>query len=220
MRIEPGLTALIGGGGKTTLMFTLARELGSRGSVIVCTSTHILRPEHLRLVSAQEPAAVRAALESDGVICMGRIAPEGKLTAPALPYAELAGLADYVLVEADGAKGLPLKAHADYEPVIPENTRRVVLVAGADGFGRRIREPCHRPSLYAARAGESEERIVTPEIAARVILKEGYGDCLLINKAENAKMLASARELAKRLACPVIAGSLQQEVYTVCRDWC
>ena len=47
MRIAPllhigrGVTALIGGGGKTTLLCTLAEELRARGSVLLCTSTHI-----------------------------------------------------------------------------------------------------------------------------------------------------------------------------------
>ena len=37
--IVPGVTAIIGGGGKTTLMMTLAKELSERGRVIVTTST-------------------------------------------------------------------------------------------------------------------------------------------------------------------------------------
>ena len=40
--IKPGVTALIGGGGKTTAMYRLAREL--RGTVICCTSARILPP--------------------------------------------------------------------------------------------------------------------------------------------------------------------------------
>ena len=37
--IGPGVTALIGGGGKTSLMLTLAKELSSKGSIIICTTT-------------------------------------------------------------------------------------------------------------------------------------------------------------------------------------
>lgn len=40
--IVPGITAIIGGGGKTSLMNRLAAELSAAGSrVIICTSTHI-----------------------------------------------------------------------------------------------------------------------------------------------------------------------------------
>lgn len=42
--IQPGLTAIIGGGGKTTLLYALARELSQTARVIVCTTTHILPP--------------------------------------------------------------------------------------------------------------------------------------------------------------------------------
>ena len=60
--IGPGVTALVGGGGKTTLMMTLARELRSRGSVIVTTTTKILRPEELPVLEDPSPAALTAAL--------------------------------------------------------------------------------------------------------------------------------------------------------------
>lgn len=41
LEIGPGLTALIGGGGKTTLMYHLASELRQQGTVLVCTTTKI-----------------------------------------------------------------------------------------------------------------------------------------------------------------------------------
>lgn len=47
-------------------------------------------------------------------------------------------LADYTLVEADGSKGLPLKAHAPHEPVIPPQSNQTILVLGAEGLGRTV----------------------------------------------------------------------------------
>ena len=44
LEVEKGVTALIGGGGKTTLMYTMVEELRRRGTVLVTTSTHIQRP--------------------------------------------------------------------------------------------------------------------------------------------------------------------------------
>ena len=38
LEIGPGLTALIGGGGKTTLMYHLASELRQQGTVLVCVT--------------------------------------------------------------------------------------------------------------------------------------------------------------------------------------
>ena len=216
LKIGRGVTALIGGGGKTTLLYALAEELRGRGRVIVCTSTHIRMPEQYPLMTG-DAEALRVALDKENVVCAGTPAEDGKLTAPAASFEELSALADYVLVEADGAKGLPLKAHAGHEPVIPANAQRVVLVVGADGFGKPIDKVCHRPALYAERAGAPIDAVVTPEIAARLIAAEGYGDRVYINKVESADGYAAAEELARRLTCPVVAGSLHKGVYTCLR---
>lgn len=222
--IRPGVTALIGGGGKTTLMETLADELKSAAgdgsllhsgpaSVILCTSTRIRVPARFETLTGGDADALRRALESRGAVCVGTPAEPGKLAAPALPFEALADLADYVLVEADGARGLPLKAHAPHEPVIPPCAQQTILVVGADGFGRPIREVCHRPEIYARLAGASEADPVTPALAARVIAAEGFGDRLYINKVEDDASRAAARTLAKALALPAAAGSLWEGAY-------
>ena len=53
LEIGPGLTALIGGGGKTTLMYHLASELRQQGTVLVCTTTKIWPPAHLRVCTEE-----------------------------------------------------------------------------------------------------------------------------------------------------------------------
>lgn len=216
LSIGRGVTALIGGGGKTTLLYALAEELRKKGDVLLCTSTHIRVPEQYPLITggAEE---LRAALAAHGAVCAGTHAENGKLTASSVPFESLTLLADYVLVEADGAKGLPLKAHAPHEPVIPSNAQRVVLVVGADGFGKPVSAVCHRPELWAERAGVSAADPAVPEGEANVLLAEGFGDRVLINKVESADDYAAAEELSKRLSCPVVAGSLHQEVYTCLR---
>ena len=114
-----GVTAVIGSGGKTTLLRTLSRELP--GTVILTTTTHILPFEGVPLLTAPTEDEVRAALARSRVLCLGTPAPEGKLTAPSLPFSLLEQLADYVFVEADGSRRLPLKAHAPHEPVRVQN---------------------------------------------------------------------------------------------------
>ena len=210
--VERGVTALIGGGGKTTLMYTLAEELRHRGTVVVTTSTHIQRPEQYPVLTAADDVA--AALAEHGAVCVASESPEGKLCAPALSFEALAALADFVLVEADGSKRLPLKAHAPHEPVIPPNARRIIYVVGADGFGRPIRQVCHRPERYAALCGAAEDDIVTPALEARVLHAEGYDTgWVFINKVETAEDWRSAEALTALLPGKVIAGSLRERVY-------
>jgi molybdenum cofactor cytidylyltransferase len=55
-----------------------------------------------------------------------------------------------ILVEADGARKLPLKAPADHEPPIPDFVDTVIVVAGLSGLGKPLRgEWVHRPELYS-----------------------------------------------------------------------
>ena len=213
LQIGRGVTALIGGGGKTTLMDTLAEELKSRGKVIICTSTKIKLPEQYPTLFGASEDDVAAALAVNDVICVAERSVEDKLCAPKLPFETLARIAPYVIVEADGAKRLPLKAHASHEPVIPAASQRVVTVIGVDGIGKRIAETCHRPTLYAQIAGVSEDDVVTPEIAAKVINAEGFGDRVYINKVESAEAYDAAIALAGYFTCPVISGSLHKGVY-------
>ena len=209
-----GVTALIGGGGKTTAMYTLARELSPRGTVLCCTTTRILPPDHLPVLLSPGEEAVSAALADHGCACLGTPAENGKLSAPELPMARLAALADYVLVEADGSRGLPLKAHLPHEPVIPDCAVQTVLLAGASGFGRPIREAVHRPERYCALSGASPGDTATPRNLAAVLAAEGLGDRVFVNQADTAEALALAGELAALLPWPVCAGSLQRGKWT------
>ncbi|MBQ3265107.1 MAG: putative selenium-dependent hydroxylase accessory protein YqeC [Ruminococcus sp.] len=214
LRITPGVTALIGGGGKTTLMYKLAEELSAFGTVIVCTTTKIYEPDDTPVLTGKTYEEIVSALKSRRIICVGTKIASGKLSAPAVSFDSLRKLADYIIVEADGAHGLPIKAHADYEPVIPAETNKTVLVIGADAFGQPIAEVCHRPELFSMIACVDMRSAVTPQIIGRVITSEGYGDCLLINKAEDDKAKENAAVLARMLKIPVTAGSLKREEYT------
>ena len=208
LEIRPGLTAVMGSGGKTSLVCRLADEL-SAARVIIATSTH------MRQVPALQARVGTVAPGTPAIV--GTPCGDGKFGPPEQSWAELCALADYVLVEADGSRRLPLKAHAPHEPVIPANAQRVVLVVGADGFGKPIRDVCHRSEHYAALCGVSENALVTPELEAALILAEGLGDRVYINKVETAEDYDRAAALANRLTCPVTAGSLHKGVYLCLR---
>ena len=197
LHIAPGVTAIIGSGGKTTLLYRLAEELSSLGSVIVATSTHIFRPKHLPF--AEKTGKVR------GVLCVGTPGENGKITAPAQSFAELENLADFVLVEADGSKKLPLKAHAAHEPVIPSNARQVICVVGASGLNLPVCEVVHRPEVFTSITGSE---IATPQAVAEALKQEGFCTRVLINQAETNG--EAARELANALDCPTTLASLEK----------
>lgn len=102
--LKPGVVSVIGSGGKTTLLSTLARELP--GPVILCTTTHIFPFSEYPLISVEDAGALKAALTRSRVVCLGQPGKDGKLTAPALPFSLLLELAPWVLVEADGSPSI------------------------------------------------------------------------------------------------------------------
>jgi len=207
--VPQGITALVGGGGKTTLMLRLARELAQSGArVIVTTTTHILPPEGIPTGNPANAEEVSHALLLEPLLCLGKLTADGKLGAPDLSMAMLTQQADYVLVEADGAKHLPLKAPAEHEPVIPPETRLVIAVAGLDGAGKSIKENAFRPKQYAALCGKRETEPVTPRDIALVLAHEagqrkdipkGARFAALLNKADDAERRKDALEVATAL---------------------
>lgn len=208
LQIRPGVTAVIGGGGKTSLLRTLGEELAKAGrKVLLCTTTKIFPFEGIPCVTEAETDALMTARAQGGLICAGTRLDSGKLTAPAAPMAQLQTLFDYVLVEADGSAHLPLKAHAPHEPMIPMEAVQTICVVGASGFGKPIREAAHRPELYARLAGASETDPVTPELAAAVLTAEKLHSRVLVNQAELA--VFEAKKLVALLDCPAVAGSLK-----------
>ncbi|MCQ2418387.1 MAG: putative selenium-dependent hydroxylase accessory protein YqeC [Clostridia bacterium] len=208
LHIEKGVTAVIGSGGKTSLLAYCAELLKTKYKVILTTSTHIFPFPGMQTVT--EEAALIAALQEDGVVCVGSRSPEGKLTAPDIPFSRLAELADFVLVEADGSKRLPLKAHLPHEPVIPPESNQTICVVGLSAVGKPIEETAHRPELFAALCESRPEDLATAERIATVLNKEGLYDRVLLNQLDSAPDPACAEALAKMLDCPVVAGSLKE----------
>ena len=207
LRICPGLTAVIGSGGKTSLLRVLARELSARGTVLLTTTTHIMRPNWCPF--AATASELQAAFARSPIVCAGSFTPDGKLTAPDFPGWQHA--ADFVLVEADGSKRLPAKAHAAWEPVLPPERSRTVCVFGASAVGQSIQTAAHRPELYASLAEVSPEAVITPAIAARVLAKEGGFDVLFINQADVLEdPTAALQPFADTLSCPAIYGALAE----------
>ncbi len=205
--IGRGMTALIGGGGKSTLLLKLSEELCPYGSVLLTTGTHFYPPSGVPFSKTLERPLAFGERLTVGTPC-----EDGKLTVPKQPFETLCSLADFVLVEADGARGMPLKAHAAHEPAVPDGCRAVLAVVGLDGIGKRIREAAHRPALYAARLGVSEETVVSPALAAKAVCRYPGVTGVVLNKADTPERLALARETARLLPGVVLIAALQSDI--------
>lgn len=233
LRIEPGITAIIGSGGKSTLLKTLGLELmRAGGRVLLCTTTHMFPVAGVpwdgssrRLDAAPwKPGAAHvpgctceacAGLARGSICQAGVLNPQtGKLSSPAEPLGELAQRFDYVLAEADGSKRLPLKAHAAWEPVIPAATANVVWVVGASGFGKPISEAVHRPELFCELCGCELTDIATPERVAQVLNAEMQALKLstarvMLNQVDTLADSTIADRFQAALGRPVVATNLK-----------
>lgn len=216
--IRAGVTSVIGSGGKTTLLAALADELSANGATVaLTTTTRILPFEGVATWPGTDCSGagcggedrLAGLLSRERVVCAASPAEAGKLGAPGIPMERLAELADYVLVEADGSKRLPLKAHAAWEPVVPACSGQVICVVGASGFGRPVREAVHRPEAFCRLAGCAGTDPATPELVAAAIRAEGLCDRVVVNQCEDEAAMACAARLAAGLDVPVSAGSIR-----------
>jgi len=180
---------LIGGGGKTTLMFTLARVLVRAGQrVLTTTSTRIRRPRasDSRVVFVEEDVedlieVLRDAREGTMHVTVGRhYVPEGQKIL-GFGVTELdalldAGVADTLLVEADGSKGRSLKAHAEWEPVVSPKADLVIAVIGTDALDCPLEDAhVHRADRFARLLGRDFESTVSADdIATAFFHANGY----------------------------------------------
>ena len=181
--------ALVGAGGKTTLMYRLATELAAAGwRVVVTTTTRLREP-----VAGQVPAVLLSTnadellrrlpdlLSTNGWVLVAagvtrRLPSTGGRKLLGIPPDLVGRLAaqpeiDAVLVEADGARGRSVKAPAAYEPVIPASTTLLIPVIGADAAGQPLsRAIAHRPRRMAALLGVKLRTLLTPELLGALLV--------------------------------------------------
>jgi probable selenium-dependent hydroxylase accessory protein YqeC len=160
---EREVVSLVGAGGKTTLMYCLAKELLLAGEkVVTTTTTKILEPSSeetpcLFVHSDEEKLRQLALQHIDHYrhITLARERIESKKLKGISP--DLVSLLwnspeiDMVIIEADGAAGRPVKAPREWEPVIPADTTLVVGLLGVDGVGKELNE---KNLFHAARISE------------------------------------------------------------------
>ena len=258
--IKKGVNAIIGSGGKSSLLKSLSLELSQKGSVLLTTSTHILPFSHCEnicfsdenvsisdenisilnenalisnenvsilngnaLISNENVSSLNKniltlnekillsgkdthseeALENSNtllqskvlslwdksqnpILCLGTLETTGKLSPFPLPFSAIEQMADFVLVEADGSKRLPGKAHGRNEPEIPKESQRTVLVFGASALHKPISEVIHRVEIFQNFFTPSltPDTLLTKELLLQAFRKENLGDCLFVNQLD------------------------------------
>ena len=176
------VVSLVGGGGKTTLLYAMAGHCARKGwRVLVSTTTHIQCPQNGRW--AKTDVEVQALWAGNSYAVVGTPAPQGKLTAPLeADLARWMAQADAVFLEADGAKRFPCKAPAEHEPVLLPQSDIVLAVAGLSALGRPLKECCFRLEEVCSLLGVPPETCLTPELLAQLLASEQGGRKLVGNR--------------------------------------
>lgn len=181
---EKRCIALCGAGGKTSAMFRLGRAFG--GAVLLSNTAHLAQ------VQGSFADRVYFAERSQDVPGFKRGLPDGLtlITGPVGERERTRGLSGEVfrrvldlavrwkvpfLVEADGARRLPLKAPAVWEPPIPEEADVVMVVAGLSGLGQPLMDAwVYRPEDFGRLANlQLGEPIHGAALAAVLMHPEG-----------------------------------------------
>ena len=162
-----GVISIIGAGGKTSLMFQLAKQLANSGkNVLTTTTTKIFMPKPLQSPFTLINSSFKELVKKSNTCIIDyshfsagsrHDSASGKLCGFALDIIDQlwqADIFDWIIVEADGARQKPLKATASYEPVVPGSTTHLILVTGLDAVGRPLDEVhVHRAELFSKNTG-------------------------------------------------------------------
>jgi probable selenium-dependent hydroxylase accessory protein YqeC len=221
--------SFVGGGGKTTSIKTLAKELKDCGlKVLITTSTMIFEPmkdEGDNIFLEDIPMDFQP--KNPSITILGEGLRDEKLIGCSIDKIDEInnrGLFDYILIEADGAKRKPIKAPESHEPVIANTTTITVGVIGIDAIGYKINEDIvHRPEKLKEVLNVEENHIIDSNDVVNLslhpqgIFKNSQGKKILfINKINGNKNISIGKEVRDSLESSdiqVIIGDVKDKVY-------
>ena len=202
----PEIFSFVGGGGKTSCIHFFARKYGKTKKVMITTTTHIQTQPFFTL---ENPTIfeIEQAFQTENILCIVQSLPQCcKKTMPKnlqdiVQYFIAKQQDMYFLIEADGSRQLPVKAPADYEPVILPETTHVFAIAGLDAIQQPIFQVAHRPDIYAKLLQKSKQELITPQDMI-FVLTHPKGQkksvvsnfTIILNKADSERQIQYARE--------------------------
>ncbi|RJR26570.1 MAG: putative selenium-dependent hydroxylase accessory protein YqeC [Desulfobacteraceae bacterium] len=238
--------ALVGAGGKTTLMRFLAEELIGRNMKVAATTTTKVHWDEaglyeclLLLKDEQAPeriltrclSARRSIFVGSGLLSSGKIQGISPVEADRLFSRDDV---DHLIVEADGASRRPLKAPAEHEPVIPASATLVVALMGCEVLGRPSGpDYVFRQDIFSGITGIKNGDILSAEALKVIFLDprglfkgspDGAGKVAFLNKTDLAGRMDEVEMLSRLLLADkrgnleaVVSGSFLKKRFRVMR---
>lgn len=203
----PRVVSVVGAGGKTTVIRRLQGEcLQEHIGHVVTTTTHM---QYERTESFLSEGALERVMELAGrlgTVWLGKPVSEEKMKGPSVELLrEIYERGLWLLVEADGARRLPVKAPEEHEPVIVPFSTDVICVYGMDAVGCPIGEVCCRVDRVTDILGKTPTnfleavdiaRLAASDAGGRKAVTENMRYAVILNKADTTERLKEAAKIA------------------------
>lgn len=203
--LDTQYVTFVGAGGKSSLIESLARQATDKKKKTVITTTTKIYAHAPYLLLTVETG--QHDIASGDPVRVGKFLADGKLTA--VTFDDILALGktfDLVFIEADGAKGKPLKYPAPHEPVIPPFSDMIFVVAGLDSLWKPINEKVFRWELLAEKSGLGRDEMISPELfghffTSEMLLKDVERKIctIVLNKYDSLVQRKAALEIAKTI---------------------
>ncbi len=229
------IVSIVGAGGKTTLMFTMAKELRKGNKVLVTTTTKIYVPPindfQFMFFEGDNINLFNNSVDKGIYVYGNFINSEDKIIGTCdNELQKLLPHYDYIFIEADGSKRKPIKGWNHNEPVISKYTDITIGVITIEVLGMMINESnIHRIEEFMALTGTKEDQKITEKHIISLIFnpkglfKNSLGKRILfINKLDVEKDFNLTSNLLKCIALKnceyklidsIIFGSLENKTY-------
>lgn len=215
------IVSFVGGGGKTTSIRLLLQELKLQGKKNLVTTTTHMYPNGCTISDDNEDRlfGVLNSIPDEyfPLMCGSSIDRNGKLCGLKSEFIKRlkdSKIFPYILVEADGSKGKPIKAFGSHEPVVPECTTLYCAVTGLDCLGLKLNsENAHRAELVSSITGTPVNSEITEEMVIELfrnrggLLRGSSESCrkvVILNKADDKERVERGLRIGKGIleGCP------------------
>ena len=236
--------AVCGSGGKTTLVKNLAKKYANENKkVCITTTTHMWFDEDVKkhfilgnnkveandefvgtdnirpLVKVDDYRIEAKHFEAGNIYYIANLDEKKELITPLneTDYKLICDKFDYVIIEADGSRSMPMKIPRislndlneetivvkNSEPMLPKNVNEIIIVVGMESIGREIGAVCHRfyefygNDKYLDKNNIKSDTIVTEELLDDFVKHYYYEP--LSEKFENANIKIHKNQFKNKL---------------------
>lgn len=219
IKVKKGdIISIVGGGGKTSTMNKLAKELKAENyKVLVTSTTAIMMPkedefDHIYIQKEKDiERDIDNLKEGTITVLLKEFIRKDKVKGIEVEFLDKIidkKIFDVIIVEADGARMKTIKAPREDEPLLTKYTTKLIGVFGIDSIGLKINnENIHRSDIFLKIVGKNENDTLDKEDIVKLIessvglFKKGeeIEKYLIVNKCDSKEDYFEAKEIKDRI---------------------